>query len=241
LAAIKAHSLELFPFECCGLIIKDDNYNFKVFRAKNVSTRDKKHSFEIDPMSILEAENLGNIVGCYHSHNCPESETIFSETDLRNISLHKIFSVVYNVANDQFYVLNDADKAKYIGTKFEFGLNDCYSLVRKYFKEELNLELRNYFRDSRWYKTNPAIWMENVSTENFSIVFSDNIFDVSNLKPHDVLLMKGRNIKYPSHAAIHIGSGFILHHPYGKLSTIEFLTRELINDTMFVARHNSLL
>lgn len=240
LTQIKNHALWTAPEECCGLFVKIEN-GLMAIEAKNISKLDKNHHFTIDFQAFLEAEKVGEVKGYYHSHNSEVDGYIFSEIDLKNFKIHNLFSVIYNVKENQFYFLTDGDRLTYIGRKFKIGKEDCFSLVREYYKKELNITIMDYARDSKWYVKEPEIWVKNREKEGFTIIYEGNDFTLSNLKPHDVLLSKFRDIPYPSHAAVYVGNGMVLHHPATKYSTIEPLCGEIKDKTVVILRHKSLV
>jgi len=239
LEEVKNHAETTTPEECCGLFISTKD-GTKRLPSKNASPYDKKHSFKIDANSLLIAETSGKIIGYYHSHNSLDTAGVFSELDLKNIRIHRLFSLIYNTARNQFYLLDDYNKAKYIGRAFQIGVSDCYSLLQDYFSKELNIKLSDYKRDSKWFRTSPSIWIKNLDKESFSIVMAGKDFEYSKLQPNDVILMFGYDASFPSHGAVFLGNGLILHHPAKKLSTVEFLSSKLIKDIAYIVRHNAL-
>ena len=89
---IRRHAEEGYPFEVCGLLTgkrqPDGTVTITgVHESLNVTDRDQKTGFEIDPklrfdlMRALEALNDGSeIIGHYHSH--PDHPAAPSDTDL---------------------------------------------------------------------------------------------------------------------------------------------------------------
>ena len=233
LDTIKAHALNVVPEECCGLILKTCD-NLIAYPSKNVSNLDKQHHFIIDCNTYLEASQLGNIVAFYHSENIPVRNTIFSENDIKNQKLHQLVSIIYNTCSGQFYCLSSSKNLNYLGLPFIIGKQDCFSLIRLYFKQELGIHINDYFRDSRWIIKQPQVWAENFQKENF--------IEVTNLKlqEYDVLLIDAYGKGFPTHGMIYVGKNMILHHPRNQFSTIEPLLPEMIQKTKIVVRHKSL-
>ena len=67
-AAIREQSFKEAPFECCGLIIKNERNKPTVFPCKNVSV-DKEDNYKISPKDYLSASDSGDIEAVYHSHS----------------------------------------------------------------------------------------------------------------------------------------------------------------------------
>ena len=40
----------------------------------------------------------------------------------------------------------------YCGRKFRFGVTDCYTMVRDFYKREFGIELRNYARYDKFWE-----------------------------------------------------------------------------------------
>jgi len=79
--AMVAHATDEAPNECCGYLRVRNGAVEEVFRAKSV--RRSPYSFELDPHSLLAANDLddeGFEVGIYHSH--PRSPAEPSQTDI---------------------------------------------------------------------------------------------------------------------------------------------------------------
>lgn len=83
-----AHAERVFPHECCGILVGrregTTNRVDRVFEAVNVVTVRSHDRFEMDPRSILEADDWARgrgleVVGFYHSH--PDHPPIASATD----------------------------------------------------------------------------------------------------------------------------------------------------------------
>tara|TARA_R100000773_G_C4195003_1_gene99505 strand:+ start:642 stop:989 length:348 start_codon:yes stop_codon:yes gene_type:complete len=73
-----ADALQVYPEECCGLIIKIDNKHI-YWRCKNISKSYKEKSFVIDPLDYARGEDQGEVLGIVHSH--PDGKLEFSHTD----------------------------------------------------------------------------------------------------------------------------------------------------------------
>lgn len=88
IAAIKAHAIETFPYECCGFLFGQDGESRQIalaVRVPNSKEGDQRRRFEISTQDYLWAEKFAlkhnlQLVGVYHSH--PNHPAIASETDL---------------------------------------------------------------------------------------------------------------------------------------------------------------
>lgn len=99
LQAIKQHSVEEYPHECCGVVLglPGDPGKTRIQRCTNIQNklhgqdpekfpRDARTAYYIDPQELLktfrDAEKEGlEVIGFYHSH--PDHEAYFSQEDFR--------------------------------------------------------------------------------------------------------------------------------------------------------------
>lgn len=132
----------------------------------------------------------------------------------------------------------EEDFRKYIGIDFVHGSTDCYGLIRRVYDEMFGIPLRNYARPDNWwdYPDLYDLYMENFENEGFRLVD----FDLnSGREVGDIILMAIHSEK-ACHAGIYIGNGKILHHFYGRKSSIENYCRLWKNTTVAVIRHKDL-
>lgn len=103
------------------------------------------------------------------------------------------------------------------GTEYTWGENDCYGLVRTYFRQKHGIYLGDYDRDETY------IYDENdIVTQNFEKEGFEKIND-STIKKEDILVF-GASLARPQHFTIFLGNSRGLNHPLGRLSRIETIT-----------------
>jgi len=224
------HAKEESPNESCGLIIiRKGKTKYK--KCKNIAEL-PKHTFVLATDDYIKAEEDGEIVAVVHSH--PYSQPIPSDGD--KIACEKS-GVPWHIVNPQTenwgYYEPSGFELPYVGRKFQFGIIDCYSLVRDYFKKEFDLELSDYYRADEFWKKGQNLYEDNFMNEGFRKVPLDEI------QKHDVLLIH-LEANLPNHAAIYLGDQQVLHHVQGRLSSRDVLGEYYIKNTAFVARHKSL-
>jgi len=151
---IKEHALKDYPNECCGFILEKDSKTIS-YPSKNIAEK-KSNNFMINPIDYIKISNMGRIVGLYHSH-C-QYDYNFSLLDKFTSSNHKIPFILYNVKIDKFDIYDKNDiYSDYIGIKFEYNKNDCFNLIEKFYKKELNIILDSYSRDDKWFDKVPNL------------------------------------------------------------------------------------
>ena len=96
---IHLHAVEEYPYECCGIVVgnQDHNQDNVVYRCENIQnklhekdpenfTRDARTAYNISALELqkllIEASSKGRVFKVlYHSH--PEHDAYFSEEDTR--------------------------------------------------------------------------------------------------------------------------------------------------------------
>lgn len=133
---------------------------------------------------------------------------------------------------------DEEDFRKYVGIDFHHGSTDCYGLIRKVYAEVFRIQLRDYARPDEWWNHPEEynLYLDNIEKEGMRLVESDLMRD---WEVGDWILMAIQS-SVPCHAAIYIGDGKILHHFYGRKSSIENYCRLWRNTTTGVYRHKDL-
>lgn len=129
--------------------------------------------------------------------------------------------------------LNNKEITLFEGIDFIHGINDCYSLIRNFYRVVFAVDLTNYARPDEWWHQGLNLYTDFIKKEGFSLIDFDKL---NNLNYGDIILMSIKT-ENPCHAAIYIGDGKILHHFYGKKSTIELYKGLWYNTTVAVYRH----
>ncbi len=121
-----------------------------------------------------------------------------------------------------------ADYRSLIGLPWRYGINDCFSLVRRYYALA-GVLLPDFERPER-LETSPSIFLEQASALGFRETA------LSDLRADDVLIMR-LGTDAPMHAAIYIGDQQILHQRMNSVSGVEALTRYYRMKTAAVFRY----
>lgn len=217
---VKKHALKENPNECCGFVCVNYLGQVTVLKCENTA-RNKTGRFCIDPKMNLEAEKLGHIAAFYHSH-CdtlirPELEK-FSKEDLDISYECCIPALLYSHPQDawKYYDPDTYKPAKLIGRPFVWGIWDCYSLVRDYYKMNRKVKLGYYFPPVHESISGDFGYEQYLKNENFKEV------NISDLKKDDVILFKIKS-DFINHSAIYLGGNEFLHQPINKISSVSML------------------
>ncbi len=200
-AAIKAHALAEYPNECCG-IIKGGQY----YEQKNIHNRPLNNFKMKDTLLTADVEAI------VHSHT--NGRNWPSAMDLRGQYQSKRPWVIAccdgKVVGDLF--IFGGEPPPLIGRPFRFGVSDCYTLIRDYYKEKLGRIFRPFFYDG---SLNPHDYAGLYERHLLEYGFTQK----SMPQKHDILTFTIGGVN--AHAGIYLGDGQLLHHLEGRLSRME--------------------
>lgn len=214
--------------EVCGfLYINFNTMNF--YNCKNISIN-PQNTFEISQDDYLKVENMGTIVGIFHSHVDEDSD--FSESDKHLAEEMNLPIFCYSKLDKkiQEYRPNDYRTNLY-QREFVRGIYDCYSLVRDYYWNNFQYLLDDFDRSNNFENENSPIILENFEKQGFYI--PENQIDI---KEHDILLYKSIKCAYPHHFEIFIGNSRTLQHLKNRLSGKDIISEGLFKKLYKVVR-----
>ena len=107
------------------------------------------------------------------------------------------------------------NESKYVGRQFVHGSDDCYGLVRDFYKNEFDIELTNYARSDNWWNCGQDLYMQNFKKEGFYL-----LGDLDEPQFGDLYLIAFQ-ASVACHAAIYIGENKVLHHVVNRLSKVD--------------------
>ena len=114
------------------------------------------------------------------------------------------------------------------GRQWDYGQNDCFSLLRDYYKL-LGIEVPDFPRPNSLERAD-SLFLKYARAAGFDEVS----FDERTL--HDVIIMR-LGTKSPMHAAIYVGGDKILHQRMNSVSALEPLGRYYRQSVAAVFRH----
>jgi len=213
--------------ESCGLIICKQG-KIIAYPCKNIA-QEPNIFFTISPRDYLFCSKIGEIIGCYHTH---EEHNYFREVDKMMANNLKLKYYLYCKKTDEFFeYIPDSYINTYTGRTFQYNKNDCFTLIREYYEKELNIKLEVPSYNDTWYKTQENLIVSNIEKQNF--------VQVESLQKNDIICLKYKRGENPSHLAIYLDNS-ILHQPRARLSLIEEYNQEHKNRTTHILRHKNL-
>ena len=216
--------------EICGFIVKA-NDDFLLFESRNEATNEKKY-FVTNAYDYLSASKAGEIVAVFHTH--PNSIEKPSILDVINSENHNINYIIYSLKSDKFLEYKPCGNKflnMFLGKSFEIGVNDCFTLVRDFFKVKYGFNIHNVYRDKDWRKANKDL----IKTEQEKSDF----VEVKDLQEDDILAFS-LDKKSATHLGIYLGNNCFLHQPRNHFSKIDLVDGVFSKKLKYIFRHKKL-
>ena len=212
--------------EPCGLIVEKNDY-LSAHPCRN--SANKTNFFSVNSYDYLKVSFHGKIIGCYHGHL---SDNIsFSFWDYVNCKKLELDWVLYNIKYDYFNLLTHQNCPQFLFKQFDIENANCYHLVRDYYYHVLNVVLPNLNIKEGWFENWNLSKMIDLCDSN-----SLKIKTINEVKEHDIIGLR-IDKSYPTHFGIYIGNNYVLHHPRGGYSKIEFLEKDIQEKIGIVCRY----
>ena len=220
--AALVHAKDQDPKESCGLLLNIKGKE-KYFPCRNLSMT-AFQCFIIDPEDYIKADNTGDIIAVIHSH--PVTPPVASQSDKVACEQSGLVWHIVNPKTESWgYLKPTGYKAPILGREWAWGVTDCYTLVRDWYKEKLNINLIDWQRPTTLEDFNKEPMFEKCAEETgFRELRPDE-----KLIDGDLLFMSifSNNL---NHVAIFI-DGDVLHHLADRLSCIEPYSEWLLKCT----------
>jgi len=220
--AALVHAKDQDPKEAVGLLLNVKGKQ-RYYPCQNLAITNHQE-FILNPEDYVKADNLGEIIGIFHSH--PITPPTPSQADRISCEHSNLPWYIVNPKTEQWAELKpEGYKPELCGRPWVWGITDCWSLVRDWYKQEKGIELIDYDRSMT-----PQDFLENPLFEKYA---KDTGFrELGNDEPPkvgDVLLM---SIMHPTlnHVAIFLGD-MVLHHLADRLSCKEPYSEWLLKCT----------
>lgn len=218
---IKKHALSKKEEEICGLLIIKDNI-IKFYKCENISYHKKNHCI-LNPLDYVRASEEGKVIA--HVHSQPDRNPSF--TDYLNAINHNLYSIVYSTKYNKFSIIEPKLK-EYLNIDYDREANNCFELIRNYYKNELNIFITKYKMYNENEEDKFKYILSKYKREGF---YKVNIEDI---RMNDIILF---NIARLPHLSIYISNNFILHHPQDEKSIVDELSTGLKKRINIILRH----
>lgn len=235
LASMLEHAAVEAPRECCGLLL-DGGDGLYYRPARNLAAGPAGHDrFTLDPEAWLTADTFGPAVAIVHSH--PNASANPSMADRVGCERSGLPWLIVGWPSGAVVQLDpEGWQAPLEGRAFHHGVLDCYTLVQDWYRREWNLLLPDFEREDGWWERGRGLnlYRDGLAAAGFELV------DTDQPQRGDGLLMRVLS-EVENHAAVYLGDGMMLHHPYGQLSRRERWDWPWQRRTTAVVRHRSRL
>lgn len=199
--------------ERCGLIVQNEKGNKPMIVECTNTAVDPTENFRIDPEDLAKLEEQYTIISVWHTH--PNGDASPSQADLVMLEAYGLpWHIVSWPQGGHSYTEPTGYEAPYTGRVFVHGLLDCYTMIRDWYKRERGVTLKNFERNDKWWERGENLYVDNFASQGFYEIPQDS----GDYQVGDVILMQVQ-ADVPNHGAVYVGDGFILHHPYGRLSS----------------------
>jgi len=207
-----------YPNEACGLVVSA-NGRPRIIICQNVAA-DPRSNFRINPHDYIDAAKLGEVIGVWHTHcDVPPNP---SEADIAGCNASRLPWYILAVWNSEgglqctpVTTLHPHEtEMTYEGRTYLFGVNDCYTLVRDYYRQEFGVTLGEYPRVERFWEKGLDFFANGYAEQGFRLLIDEEP------QVGDLFIMQV-GAKLPNHIGIYVGDDKMLHHCQGRLSRID--------------------
>ena len=227
------HALAEGHREACGCVVVVKGRE-KYFPCKNIAPTNES-IFIMDPDDFSRCSDAGEITAIFHSH--PKSPAQPSIADQMGCEQSGVKWWICNPGLNTWCSLEpNGFKAPLIGRSWIWAVSDCWTLARDWYKEELDLDLKDWER--------PLSAEEFQKKPTFEKSFKDTGFVNRGIQiPEygDLVLMSLDGSTGLNHCAVYIGDQLILHHLRSRLSSRDVYGGYYQKSTGLIVRHQSRL
>lgn len=212
--------------EACGLILS----NGDIYPCENKSTS-PDIEFIIDSKIYASIENKEGIACIYHSHVNGNNKFTAADVDLINRTQKPL--ILYDVHRNEIKAIDPSGNTPLIGRSFCYGIYDCFSLVRDYYKQVREIELPNYPRSSDKLIWDSADWNW-IDLEYERVGFKS----VDQPEVGDLIAMSlGSNTLGINHLAVYLGDDRFMHQLSDRPSRIDIWGHPWVGYTIKFLRY----
>jgi proteasome lid subunit RPN8/RPN11 len=205
------HAQKEYPQESCGLVLVSHGRE-TYFPCVNDAASGEH--FRISPGSLLAASQIGESIVVVHSH--PDYSANPSQADLVGCEKSKLPWTIIGVPSHIFRRIEPTGyRAPLVGRVYRFGVLDCWTLVRDWFKEVRSINLPDFDSgEPDWWKKGGDLYRQNFVKAGFREIRE------ADLAHGDCILMANFS-EVPNHSAVYLGNQQMLHHMANRLSCRE--------------------
>lgn len=196
--------------ESCGFLLETG----EIFHCENIS-ESPTVEFVIDTKIYNRLDKKPGIKAIWHSHTNGNKKFTAADVDLVNRTQKPL--VLYSVQHNELKAVDPSGNTPLLGREFVYGVADCFSLVRDWYKQERSIELPNYPRSSDDPVWDKSEW-DWIDKEYARLGFKP----VERPEYGDVIAMSlGSNTLGINHMAVYLGEDKFIHQLNDRVSRID--------------------
>lgn len=160
----------------------------------------------------LDISKAVGIIQVDRSSNLDVPDSIRQEMNLKNLP----YTIIGKDKDHAKSYLPDRyfERVEYENRVYVYGILDCYTLIRDWYRNNHNVWIpANIDRAFGWWQNGRNLYVDMYEQYGFVQVYEK-------INIGDVLIFRFDN-GMPSHSAIYIGQGNMLHHMIGRFSCVE--------------------
>lgn len=205
-----------YPNEACGVVVSVEGVPIAV-ECRNIHEKPRDF-FAIDPLDYSRAGDRGEIVAIWHSH--PSGLCEATDVDRVSCETWELPWLIVPLRRDQngemvfgnpVYIEPCGFEMPYLQRPYVYGVFDCYTLIRDFYKREFGVALPNKFVEYGWWKRGENHFVEDFPSAGFVQLIDQEP------KRGDLFLMQCEPGN-PGHFAVYLGDDTIMHHCEKRLS-----------------------
>lgn len=214
--------------ESCGFVILRFNGPLDIIHCANVAA-DPTKDFAISARDQAAARAQGSVMYVWHSHPMAAP---FSDADRACADEACLPQRLFSIPDRTWYeYLPSSHRVPLEARPWAWGEADCLSIIRDYYRQQLNIHISDYDRDETTTNLGQMV-MDGFEKEGFRKLPSTNL-----LQKHDVLIMRTNGS--PQHMCVFVGNSRVLHHPLHGLSKLDLFSPAWRRRLHCVVRHQS--
>ncbi|MGZ8172576.1 MAG: C40 family peptidase [Methylobacter sp.] len=225
-AAIKQFAREEYPKEACGVITRRGKKTVAV-KCANVSDAPEQR-FVIASEEYQKHCDEGGVYGIWHSHVNDPLPLTPSATDIAACNMTGVDWIIIDITRPdgdrfefgEFFFItpeDEGDDEPYVGRPYIYGIRDCFTLARDYYRRELAIDIDfrapGYPEITNWQEQGLNLLADGYKEAGFKKLIDQEA------QIGDLFLIQMSAVA--DHVAIYIGNDTILHHCLDRLSTTD--------------------
>ena len=202
-----------YPEEGCGIILNVRG-KLKWVPCENTA-EDKLNTFKIASKDFVASSMSGDIFAIVHSH--PNESPEPSEGDKKASNFLQIPYHIYSIPSKEKYIHTPIYSSEpLLGRVYEFGKNDCWTLVRDYYKQKLNIVLPMLEFEDNFYNKGINYFEDFLEPWGGIVVDTPQVGDIIYFNIENTI---------PNHCGVYLGNDLFMHHSEHRLSCRDSLPR----------------